>query len=95
MGVFLNFEIYKQILIFLFYVALAFGITSCMNRLFRLKKMWGFILPIGLLLISITFLFLGIISSYYRDFHFIQYSILGFCSFIGSAIASCAYYFSK
>lgn len=86
--------ILKQIMIFVFYSLLAFGITGLINILFKSKRILSFIVPCLVLVVAIVLLVLGLASSYLQAQGFIKYSILFFCAFAGSIIASLVFCFS-
>lgn len=87
-------EILQQIMIFVFYALLAFGVTALINTLFKSKRILSFIVPSFILVAGIVLLILGLASSYWHDQGFLKYSILVFCAFTGSLLASLVFCFS-
>jgi len=78
--------LFKQIMIFGFYVILSFGITSLINFLVRKKKIYNFAISSLLLLACFLVLILGLIFPKRQEQGFIKYSILIFFAFVGSVI---------
>lgn len=91
---FLDFSIYKQILIFSLYVFLSFGVTMFINTILKPKLFFTFIVPGVLLIVTIILLIIGLIPSIEEHETYLQNCILSLFAFIGFLEATLLYCFT-